>query len=32
MNGFDPEAWCGECRLFKLRRVPRKNVSPLLGR
>jgi len=24
-RGFDPEAWCGDCTFFKLRRTPRKN-------
>jgi hypothetical protein len=24
-HGFDPEAWCTGCALFKLRRNPRKN-------
>jgi hypothetical protein len=24
-RGFDPEAWCVGCTLFKLRRTPRKN-------
>jgi hypothetical protein len=23
-HGFDPEAWCKECTLFKLRRTPKK--------
>lgn len=22
--GFDPEAWCAECSLYKVRRTPRK--------
>jgi len=26
-HGFDPGAWCEDCILFKLRRVPRKNGS-----
>jgi hypothetical protein len=24
-HGFDPEAWCGDCAFFKLRRTPRRN-------
>jgi len=24
-RGFDPEAWCPDCKFFKLRRTPRKN-------
>ena len=23
-NGFDAEAWCSDCRLYKLRRTPKK--------
>ena len=23
-TGFDPEAWCGDCQYYKLRRVPKK--------
>jgi hypothetical protein len=23
---FDPEAWCGDCQLYKLRRVPKKRA------
>ena len=23
-TGFDPEAWCGDCEHFKLRRTPKK--------
>lgn len=23
-NGFDPEAWCADCGLYKVRRTPRK--------
>jgi hypothetical protein len=23
-TGFDPEAWCGECAFYKLRRTPKK--------
>jgi hypothetical protein len=23
---FDPEAWCGDCQYYKLRRVPKKRV------
>jgi hypothetical protein len=23
-TGFDPEAWCPDCRFYKLRRTPRK--------
>ncbi|MFB3853416.1 MAG: hypothetical protein ACE148_06280 [Vicinamibacterales bacterium] len=31
VHGFDPDAWCEECRFFKLRRVPRKSL-PVLAR
>jgi hypothetical protein len=27
-NGFDPEAWCTECALYKVRRTPRKRPAP----
>ena len=27
MNGFNPEAWCPECKLFKVRRTTRKNAE-----
>lgn len=27
-TGFSPEAWCGECGFFKVRRTPRKRPSP----
>ena len=23
-TGFDPEAWCGDCQYYKLRRAPKK--------
>jgi hypothetical protein len=23
-TGFDPDAWCGDCQYFKLRRAPKK--------
>ena len=23
-SSFDPEAWCGDCQYYKLRRVPKK--------
>jgi hypothetical protein len=23
-TGFDPDAWCGECQYYKLRRAPKK--------
>lgn len=23
-DGFNPDAWCGDCALFKVRRTPRK--------
>ncbi len=26
-NGFDAEAWCPECALYKLRRTPRKREA-----
>lgn len=25
-TSFDPEAWCGECQHYKLRRVPKKRA------
>ncbi len=25
-TGFDPEAWCGDCQLYKLRRAPKKRT------
>ena len=25
-TGFDPEAWCGDCQLYKLRRAPTKRT------
>ena len=25
-TGFDPEAWCGDCQLYKLRRAPKKRA------
>lgn len=25
-RGFDPDAWCVDCRFYKLRRVPKKRV------
>ena len=25
-TGFDPDAWCTDCQLYKLRRVPKKRV------
>jgi hypothetical protein len=25
-RGFDPEAWCTDCRFYKLRRTPKKRV------
>lgn len=27
-RGFDPDAWCADCRFYKLRRVPKKRVEP----
>ena len=27
-RGFDPDAWCTDCRFYKLRRVPKKHVEP----
>ena len=27
-GGFDPEAWCPDCTLYKLRRTPRKRPRP----
>ena len=27
-GGFDPEAWCPDCTLYKLRRTPKKRSSP----
>jgi hypothetical protein len=26
VHGFNPESWCPDCGLFKLRRVPRKTL------
>jgi len=26
-RGFDPEAWCIDCRFYKLRRVPKKRTE-----
>ena len=26
-TGFDPEAWCGDCQLYKLRRAPKKRTQ-----
>jgi hypothetical protein len=25
-TGFDPEAWCGDCQYYKLRRAPKKRT------
>jgi hypothetical protein len=25
-RGFDPEAWCPDCRFYKLRRTPKKRT------
>ena len=25
-TGFDPEAWCGDCQYYKLRRAPKKRA------
>ena len=25
-TGFDPDAWCGECQYYKLRRAPKKRT------
>ena len=27
-GGFDPEAWCPDCTLYKLRRTPKKQSRP----
>ena len=27
-GGFDPEAWCPDCTLYKLRRTPKKRPRP----
>ena len=27
-GGFDPEAWCPDCTLYKLRRTPKKQPRP----
>ena len=27
-SGFDPEAWCPDCTLYKLRRTPKKQSRP----
>jgi hypothetical protein len=27
-TGFQAEAWCGDCTLFKAKRVPRKREEP----
>jgi hypothetical protein len=27
-GGFDPEAWCPDCTLYKLRRTPKKRSRP----
>ena len=27
-GGFDPEAWCPDCTLYKLRRTPKKRPPP----
>ena len=27
-GGFDPEAWCPDCTLYKLRRTPKKRLRP----
>ena len=29
-GGFDPEAWCPDCTLYKLRRTPRKRPRPVV--
>ena len=26
MQGFDPDAWCGDCQYYKLRRAPKKRT------
>ena len=28
INSFDPDAWCADCRLYKIRRAPRKRQAP----
>ena len=30
VNGFKPEAWCPECKLFKLRRTVKKSAEHLI--
>ena len=30
VNGFKPEAWCPECKLFKLRRTIKKSAESLI--
>ena len=28
VNSFDPDAWCPDCDLYKVRRAPRKYQAP----
>jgi hypothetical protein len=28
IKGFDPDAWCPDCRFYKVRRVPKKRTEP----